>query len=974
MMFFKRSFVQASQVISDLSSMSWLHSITSSGTEYAATKLEKRNITLTNYISLITAFACVSMIIGRSMFATFHWDLAANQLFGVALLLLPILLNRMGFTIASRIAVCWLPTLYQLYATVEGLHYASVFESSSYVGLRFLMLSFSFFPFLVFNLKDRLLLLLAIAVPVSVILFYDPLLTVFGVGYDTSGLREPTYYFNNVRIFIAFMILAAGAYFLKMLIDRNERINESLIAELATKNEVIKKQAADEVYQLNQQLLLNLEQLTEREFILNQSQRIAKVGSWDYDLKSRLLFWSDEMYNMFGLDTSFDLSAENLYQRLWAGEGTLLDNANKDLLSTGKAYDLTVRTTTPLGYQKWLRVYGYPIVENNEIVGARGICHDVTFYKEAEERIRVSEKKYYSLFEQASDAILVTDFKGNLTDANASLCKMFGYRKEELVRLNISALVIPEDLAETPIRFDLLSEGEHVFSNRSMVHKNGTRVEVEANVKRFDENAIMAIVRDVTELRRAQRQVEISEARFRSAFEFSGVGMALVSLDGKWLKVNKELCVITGYPEEELLTLSFQQITYPEDLYNDLKFLQQAREGLIETYRVEKRYVHKNGSLIWVNLNVSLIKENQTKPLYFVSQIENITDKKIAQEELMLSQANLNATINNTEILIWSVDREFRLITFNKPFSEYIKETYGLDVQVGRRIFAAQNSAQATDLTKTWQDRYLRALSGEIVVLEETRFGRDLKYSLSPIIENRKVVGVSVFADNITERKARDRALLEAQQKIGELKLMALRSVMNPHFVFNVLNSIQFFITKNDKLNAINYLSMFSKLVRGVLTHSVSNKIRLSDELEMLTNYIQLEMTRFENKFDFVLEVDPEVDQEGIEIPSLLIQPYVENAILHGLYNKTGTGTLTVRVAEQDSTLIFEIEDNGIGRAAAIKLREKNFPAHKSMGIKLTEERLRLINEQHNVSFAIEDLHDSSGPSGTRVRIGINIA
>ncbi|RAW00037.1 PAS domain S-box protein [Pseudochryseolinea flava] len=953
--------------------MSLLYSITSSGARFATSKLDRRNIILANYIALITAFASVSMIIGRSLFATFHWDLAVTLFFGIILLLSPILFNYLGFTALSRIAISWIPTLYQLYATIEALHYAPMYETSTYVGLRFLMLSFSLLPFLVFDLRDRKLLL-ALALPVCVLVFYDPILTLFDVGYGSSGLAESTYYFNNVRTIIAFSILAAGAFFLKMLVERNERLNESLIAELANKSEFIQKQAADEVHQLNQQLSLNLEQLTEREFILNQSQRIAKIGSWEYNLVTRSLFWSDEMYNMFGLDRSFNVNAENLYQRLWEREGELLDMANKTLLTNGQTYDLTVRTTTPLGYTKWLRVYGYPIIENNTITGARGICHDVTFYKEAEERIRVSEKRYYSLFEQASDAILVTDFKGNLTDANASLCKMFGYSKAEILRLNIVDLIAEDETSKSSFNFNRISDGEHVFSNRQMLHKNGSRLEVEANVKKFDEDAIMAIVRDVTELRKVQRQVEISEARFRSAFEFSGVGMALVSLEGKWIKVNRELCDITGYELDELLNLSFQEITYPEDLYNDLKFLQQARAGEIETYRVEKRYLHKNGSLVWVNLNVSLIKDSQGNPLYFVSQIENITEKKIAQEELMLSQANLNATINNTEILIWSVDREFKLITFNRPFAEYILETYGLIVETGARVFGRQDTPEAHAMTKKWQEIYLRALAGEIVTLEENRFGRDLKYSLSPIIENKKVVGVSVFADNITERKARDRELLEAQQKIGELKLMALRSVMNPHFVFNVLNSIQFFITKNDKLNAINYLSTFSKLVRGVLNHSVSNKIRLSDELEMLKNYIQLEMTRFEDKFHFVLEVDPNVDQDGIEIPSLLIQPYVENAILHGLYNKVEQGTLTVRVSEDNDILIFEIEDDGIGRDAAIKLRQKNFPSHKSMGIKLTEERLRLINEQHNVSLQVEDLYDDQRPSGTRVRIGINIA
>jgi LytS/YehU family sensor histidine kinase len=244
---------------------------------------------------------------------------------------------------------------------------------------------------------------------------------------------------------------------------------------------------------------------------------------------------------------------------------------------------------------------------------------------------------------------------------------------------------------------------------------------------------------------------------------------------------------------------------------------------------------------------------------------------------------------------------------------------------------------------------------------------------LSPIIEGNRVIGVSVFADNVTERNARDRALAEANKKIGELRLTALRSVMNPHFIFNALNSIQFFITKNDRLNAINYLSTFSKLVRGILTNSVNNTIKLSEELELLKHYINLEMLRFDNKFSFELLVDDQLDLDSIQIPSLLVQPYVENSILHGLYNRMDAGKLTISVKEVENAVLFEIEDNGIGREAAAKLREQNFPKHKSMGTALTEERLRLINDYNNVSLETQDLMDGETPTGTRVRIWIKV-
>jgi hypothetical protein len=354
-----------------------------------------------------------------------------------------------------------------------------------------------------------------------------------------------------------------------------------------------------------------------------------------------------------------------------------------------------------------------------------------------------------------------------------------------------------------------------------------------------------------------------------------------------------------------------------------------------------------------------------------IAIVRNITERKHDQEQLMLSQANLNATINNTEIHIWSVDRNLDLLTFNKPFARYMAKRYGITLAAGSGIFGKLYTSVDSEMARAWEVHYRRALRGEIVTFEGSEGEETFQYSLSPIIEEDKTIGVTVIAENISERKRRDLELAEANKKIGELKLMALRAVMNPHFVFNVLSSIQFFIARNDKINAIQYLSTFSRLIRGILTHSVKNSIRLSDEIEMLKNYVQLEMTRFEGKFDFTLNIQPGVDTDSISVPSLLIQPYVENAILHGLYNKNGRGTLSISIQQSDDAVIFEIEDNGIGREEAMKLKRLNSPSHKSMGSKLTEERLKLINQQSPTVLDIVDLKKDGLPSGTRVSIRV---
>jgi sensor histidine kinase YesM len=312
------------------------------------------------------------------------------------------------------------------------------------------------------------------------------------------------------------------------------------------------------------------------------------------------------------------------------------------------------------------------------------------------------------------------------------------------------------------------------------------------------------------------------------------------------------------------------------------------------------------------------------------------------------------------------------MTAINSVFFETMKELYNIEYSVGQNMIEVSRGYLPDYLIDYWVSLYNRAFTGESVLEEYIGKVITTQNSVHPIIENDRIVGASIYTRDITELKRKAQELSEANKKIGELKLMALRSVMNPHFIFNALNSIQYFIAKNDRQNAINYLSTFSKLIRGVLTHSVRDKINLADELDLLRYYINLEMVRFENKFEFVLDIDPGLDLDNIEIPSLLIQPYVENAILHGLYSKSEKGLLTISVKNDGDRVLFCVEDNGIGRKAAQALRAKNFPKHKSMGTFLTEERLRLINEQDKVAFEIKDLHDDTGnASGTRVNIWV---
>ncbi|MFN0047849.1 MAG: histidine kinase [Cytophagales bacterium] len=247
--------------------------------------------------------------------------------------------------------------------------------------------------------------------------------------------------------------------------------------------------------------------------------------------------------------------------------------------------------------------------------------------------------------------------------------------------------------------------------------------------------------------------------------------------------------------------------------------------------------------------------------------------------------------------------------------------------------------------------------------------------------KTEKVVCIKGCVQDITERKVNELnfvsqtgELIESNKKMAEFKLMALRSVMNPHFLFNSLNSIQYFIAKNIKEKAIDYLSQFSKLMRLILNSSINNTITLSQEIEMLKLYVSLESLRFD-KFTIKFFVEPDLDIDYIEIPSLLIQPFVENAILHGLSNLShNDGELEISFKMQDDKLLCIIEDNGIGRAAAKNAHEHEIKLHKSVGMLVTSERINMVSSDDLLAMNITDKTDENGnATGTKVEIVLAI-
>ena len=204
--------------------------------------------------------------------------------------------------------------------------------------------------------------------------------------------------------------------------------------------------------------------------------------------------------------------------------------------------------------------------------------------------------------------------------------------------------------------------------------------------------------------------------------------------------------------------------------------------------------------------------------------------------------------------------------------------------------------------------------------------------------------------------------------------MQALRAQMNPHFIFNSLNSINMFILENNKLQASEYLSKFSRLVRLILQNSQEAFIPLERELEALQLYLELESLRFQNKFEYTISVADKVDTTVLKVPPLIIQPYAENAIWHGLMHKKEKGHLQIDLYQNEKFLFCKISDDGVGRKEAAELKSRSGAKHKSMGIQITENRIKMTQLNNPSAIEINDLLYSDGSvAGTEVLLKIAV-
>ena len=398
--------------------------------------------------------------------------------------------------------------------------------------------------------------------------------------------------------------------------------------------------------------------------------------------------------------------------------------------------------------------------------------------------------------------------------------------------------------------------------------------------------------------------------------------------------------------------------------------VRRAKEEISEVYEQQKRYDEKiellNSSIDYnrdvrnfgelandkVELSNTLIaKGNRTEALKELEEAAMIADTvndPRQQARAYLSLADLYETSGNTSAA---------LKTYRK-YSDAVARTEKISEQ---RIL------EKSDLIKTQRD--IGEISSYIAISkQEEQLAQSLVFRQKLIIYGLLLIILIIAVTSYFIYK-NARASKTANQLLA---LKSLRSQMNPHFIFNALNSVNQFVSRNDERAANKFLSEFSRLMRLVLEYSQEDFISLQKEEEIVSLYLKLEHYRFRDKFDYEILIDQNINKENVQVPPMLIQPYIENAVWHGLRYRESKGFLSVSINAKENEIVVEITDNGIGRRRSAELKTENQKRHQSTGLKNIRERLGILNDVYKCDYSVH-IEDLPGDSGTRVMLRIPV-
>lgn len=628
--------------------------------------------------------------------------------------------------------------------------------------------------------------------------------------------------------------------------------------------------------------------------------------------------------------------------------------------------------------------------------GIRSSAVDITVQKQHETALLEQQAE----LREAQDIARLGSWKWNPVNESMyltePLCKVIGltFRDEWFSRDYFLKNIVHPDSRETVEKAILNVRTQLEVKDLEVSVQNDQQQKITLLIRASEQahnyhrlSIISGTALDITLLKKTHDESRVSESRFRKIFESIHDVYYQADSKGILVRVSPSVQNLLGYKPEELVGQPLSSF-YSRQNMSDLKTTMQPSNQLDQ---FEVTLFHKNHSPVVVSINQSRISDPEGKDHMIHGLMRDITEKKKYEKSLENQRKRLLEIVKLNTQIIETSDQFFYVIqtasegTFSEDQLRYISP------QVNKMLGLGE--LQLLNMKNRWRDLIhpddleVYDASREHLALNKkpVRVSYRIKrskpdeyiwtdeYACPLLDEENRVVEIYGSVKDVTERVNAIINVEHEKKQSMAYQYQLLSSQLNPHFIYNTLNSFQYYILQGNIEESLNHISDFSQLMRRVLENSMSQYITVDEEVLFLEQYIRISQKRMKNNLNFKIETDPEIDTGEIMIPPMLLQPYVENAIIHAFSNSPREPELYIAVYQDEHQIRCLIEDNGIGREHAMLNRNReSMDKKRSIAMNINQTRLNLLNQitDRNFKLNVEDRTDSYGnPCGTRVVI-----
>lgn len=579
--------------------------------------------------------------------------------------------------------------------------------------------------------------------------------------------------------------------------------------------------------------------------------------------------------------------------------------------------------------------------------------------REIEERIAVerelnaAQKNLRMLVDSSLDMICASDPNGLITEFNNAAQQTFGYTHAEVIGKHVTMLYqVP---AERMKVMEMLMQQEGFFSGEvTNKRKDGTSFTafLSASILKDPNGNIigsMGVSRDISAIKNAETELRLSEEKYRAIYSQAYIGIALVDKDnGKFIEVNQRLCDILGYEISDLQRMTVQELR----LKGDLSHLPSGKEFIkrgFERVFDEQRYSDKAGREVILNITISLVKDPAGQPLHFVYVYEDITPKRRAEEQIRLQAAKLSAVFESSSHMIWTMDRNYQLVSFNNNQSRWLRDNYNIKPYVGMPMLSGSmvSTEQYNDF---WKSKIDQAFAGETIKFETEYVNKRgihhwREVFLNPIKDEREVViEVSCIAHDITDQKAAEENIRQSlKEKEVLLKEVHHRVKNNLQVISSILNLQSSYVKDKKSLDLLlesqNRIKSMAFVHESLYQTKDFSNINFSSYVENICSNLVHSYSNPDNPPALNMELDNIQLNLDTAIPcGLIINELISNALKYAFKGKE-QGRLDVQVKSQKEKLKIVIADNGKGLPENIDYRNT-----ESLGLQLVVTLVEQIN------------------------------